>query len=263
MKLGQRKNASKAEHEPVPRDAPVDATDDAGRDDPGARTSVHAATRRSALSERWYNAWIGAGGSILAAFIVTSGACHVADVFEPNFVQLDNVMFNMRHIVEIVDTPNGCDVIMSNSAGVVSGSEQYLPSHSLNFAGCRSLSRAIENHTVSGAGRVTAGELFVSGLAQAHFITTTGACPDEMAPVPLGLSKEASTGWCRGSVDFAYRLVEGPPWPESWKATGLIVSYARGSCPDGMLFHSYHDELLWCCFGLSTIGELHPGHVTE
>ena len=32
------------------------------------------------------------------------------------------------------------------------------------------------------------------------------------------------------------------------------------ACPEGMLSHSDHDDLLWCCFGLPTIGEPHPGH---
>ena len=251
---------AKAEREPLPSEDPTDAPVDASEDDAGGSATVRAVTTDSLSFERRGGAWIGAAGSIVAACIVAWGAYHVADVFQPSFVRLENVLFNMRHIVEIVDTANGCSVIMTNSSGVVSDGEQYFSSHALDLAGCLSLHRAVEKHTVSGIGRVTRGEIFLSGLAQAYFITMTGTCPDEMRRVPLGLSNGESTARCTGSVAFAHRLAEGPPWPESWKATGLIVPFIRGSCPEGMLSHSDHDDLLWCCFGLPTIGGPHPGH---
>ena len=184
--------ATATEHDPVAVDEPVEALD-AGHDSATGSATGRVASAASRLFRRSADAWIGAAGSVVAACIVTWGACHVADVFQPSLVRLDNVIFNMRHIVEIVDTPQGCSVIMSNSAGVVVEGEQHYSAHSLDLAGCRSLQRAVKQHTVSGIGRVTQGELFLSGLAQAHFLTTTGACPDAMARVAFALPNGTST----------------------------------------------------------------------
>ena len=248
MTLERLPDVAKTERAPPPATNPVDLPNDRV-DGVAGGTLPHRTV--SGPHDRWGPALITATGSVMAALIVTWGACHVADIFEPSLVRLSNVVLNLSHIVEIVDTSTGCNVIMSTGVGRVS----------LDWAGCLSLRRALDKHTVSGIGRVTDGEVLLSALAQASFITATGDCPTNMERF-LGEDPSGERFWlCQGSVAIALRLAEGPPWPESWKSTGLIFVLARrSSCPEGMIVHSDDGDWLSCCFGLASTGEAHAGH---
>ena len=207
------------------------------------------------------SAVISALGSIVAACIVTLGACHVADIFEPTLVRLDNVVFNMRHIVEIASTSTGCVVVMANNDGMVVDGQQVFSSHSLDWAACVSLYRALDNHTLDGIGRVTRGEVVFSALAQSAFVTATDTCPDDMGSPIWANFPDGSHMWvCNSSVAFARRFAEGRPWPESWKIAGLVMAIQGDYCPEGFTFHSNQGYLRWCCFGNPTSAPPHAGH---
>ena len=262
MSSGNISDAARTERGRQPSERPIDVLTNKQDETTGGNAPT-GPTAAGADSTKRYAPWIAAVGSVVAACIIASGAYCAASVFQPSFVRLENAVFNMHHLVEILDTQSGCDVIMANSAAVATDHEQRF-AHSLDFAGCQSLRRAVEPHTVSGIGRVTEDELFISGLAQSLLFSATGVCPDGMSgPVP-GPSEGRSLSWCEPSVGFAQRLLEGPPWPESWKSTGLVALFARPSCPDALLLHSRHgDSAVGCCFGLPAVGEPHPGHAAN
>ena len=264
MSSGNICDSAKTERGRQPSERPVDASADE-QDETNGGNAPTDLTAAGADSNKRYDPWITAVGSVVAACIIAFGAYWAASVFQPSFVRLENAVFNMHHLVEILDTPSGCDVIMANSAAVVTEDEQRF-THSLDFAGCQSLRRAVEPHTVSGIGRVTEEEIYISGLAQSLLFSTTGVCPDGTAgPIPglPDLSAGQSVSWCELSVGFVQRLLEGPPWPASWKSTGLVVLSAGTSCPDDMLLHSRYGDYVGCCFGLPAAGEPHPGHFSN
>ena len=214
----------------------------------------------------WETAAISAAATIFAACIVTYGACSIARVFEPSFVQLDNVTFNMRHIVEIVDSRHGCQVVTSKDGSLLNtgvATSQVFSSHSLDLIGCLSLRRAMIPHTISGVGRITRGEVFLSGLAQASVITTTGRCPNDMTLFHGQFPNGETAALCQLTVDIAYRMNAGPPWPESWKATGVAMPFFSSECPDGLVHHGTTEDVLWCCFGLAEVADPHPGHSVQ
>ena len=228
---------------------PIDALADEQNEATGENAPA-GLTAAGADSIKRYAPWISAIGSVVGACIIASGAYWAASVFQPNFVRLENAVFNMHHLVEILDTPSGCDVIMANSAAVVTDDEQRF-THSLDFAGCQSLRRAVEPHTVSGIGRVTEEEIIISNMAQSLLFSTTSVCPDGTAgPIPglPDLSEAQIVSWCELSVGFGQRLLEGPPWPESWKASGLVMLSTGASCSDDMLLHSRYGDYVGLLF---------------
>lgn len=264
MSSGNISDPVKTERERQPSERPIDALANEQDETTGESLST-GLTAASADSIKRYAPWITAIGSVVAACIIAAGAYRAASVFQPSFVRVENAVFNMHHLVEILDTPSGCDVIMASSAAVVTDAEQS-SARSLDFAGCQSLRRAVEAYTVSGIGRVTEEEIYISGLAQSHLFSTTDECPDGTAgPIPglPGLNAGQSVSWCKLSVDFVQRQLEGPPWPASWKSTGLVVLSAGASCPDDMLLHSRHGNYVGCCFGLPAAGAPHPGHLSN
>ena len=210
----------------------------------------------------WGSASITAVGSVAAAAIVACAAYGAARVFEPSFVRIANATFNLGHIVEIVDTPDGCGVVLSKDGATVdvTGRELSFSSHILDFAGCQSLRRALSSNTLNRKGRLTKGDIIVSAIAQSGLVSATGRCPSDMPVTHVREVNGQVVTMCDLSVGTARRFIQGPPWPESWKSTGLLNLVAKEDCPDTLVFHSsVGDGLSWCCFGLSE-GDPHPGH---
>ena len=97
--------------------------------------------------------FIGAGGSVLAAIIIASGAHCAARVFEPRFVSDGRHLLNVQHIVEITEEGGACRIILTNSQSVpVPSSEatlsQGFATHDVSAADCRMLRRALEGYVV-------------------------------------------------------------------------------------------------------------------
>ena len=96
---------------------------------------------------------IGAGGSVLAAIIIASGAHCAARVFEPRFVSEGRHLLNVQHIVEITEDGGACRVILTNSQSVLLPSNaetlsQGFTTHEVSADDCRMLRRALKGYVV-------------------------------------------------------------------------------------------------------------------
>ena len=96
---------------------------------------------------------IGAGGSVLAAIIIASGAHCAARVFEPRFVSEGRHLLNVQHIVEITEDGGACRVILTNSQSVLLSSNpetlsQGFTTHEVSADDCLMLRRALKEYVV-------------------------------------------------------------------------------------------------------------------
>jgi len=101
---------------------------------------------------------IQAGGSVLAAALITYGAINVADRFDPKFVRVGDHVVNIDHLVEIAeaDSGRGCVIIVTISRGRLvdlpdGGFRQELAGQELHDEiSCDVLRQALDRYSIDG-----------------------------------------------------------------------------------------------------------------